>query len=239
MAWRPPAAIAAGVDAAARAGLLIRDFEAAERAGSIRAIAFDKTGTLTEGAPKLVSTTPTPGFAADDILCLAASAQAGSEHPLARATLDAADGKTQPPESFEARPGQGLVVKVQGQIVAIGSANLMVAEGIDLSVMDAAVATAAEGGCSIAFVAIDGALAGLLAFRDEPRAEAAAAIQAVRDAGLTPIMISGDNPAAVAVIAKRLGLTDARAGVAPDMKAAAIRELQAQHGDVAFVGGRR
>ena len=156
--------------AAARAGLLIRDFEAAERAGSIRAIAFDKTGTLTEGAPKLVSTTPAPGFAADDMLRLAASAQAGSEHPLAQATVDAAGGAAQPPESFEARPGQGLVAKVQGQIVAIGSANLMVAEGIDLSVMDAAVATAAEGGCSIAFVAIDGALAGLLAFRDEPRA---------------------------------------------------------------------
>ena len=85
-----PAAIAAGVDAAARAGLLIRDFEAAERAGSIRAITFDKTGTLTEGTPKLVSKTPAPGFAADDILRLAASAQAGSEHPLAQATVDAA-----------------------------------------------------------------------------------------------------------------------------------------------------
>lgn len=231
-----PAAIAAGVDAAARAGLLIRDFEAAERAGSIRAITFDKTGTLTEGTPKLVSKTPAPGFAADDILRLAASAQAGSEHPLAQATVDAAGGAAQPPESFEARPGQGLVAKVQGQTIAIGSTNLMVAEGVIVDMLDAAVATAAEGGCSIAFVAVDGALAGLLAFRDEPRSEAAAAIQAVRDAGLTPVMISGDNPAAVAVIAKRLGLTDARAGVAPDMKAAAIRELQAQHGGVAFVG---
>ena len=231
-----PAAIAAGVDAAARAGLLIRDFEAAERAASIRAIAFDKTGTLTEGKPKLVSTTAAPGFAADDILRLAASAQAGSEHPLAQATVDAAGGKAQPPESFEARPGQGLVAKVQGQAIAIGSANLMAAEGIAVEMLDAAVAKAGEGGCSIAFVAVDGALAGLLAFRDEPRAEAAAAIQAVRDAGLTPVMISGDNPAAVAVIAERLGITDARAGVAPDMKAAAIRELQAQHGGVAFVG---
>lgn len=81
--------------------------------------------------------------------------------------------------------------------------------------MDSAVADAAEGGCSITFVAIDVALAGLLAFRDEPRAEAAA------------------------VIAERLGLTDARAGVAPDMKATAIQELQAQQGSVAFVGGRR
>ena len=211
-----PAAIAAGVDAAA--------------------IAFDKTGTLTEGKPKLVSTTAAPGFAADDILRLAASAQAGSEHPLAQATVDAAGGKAQPPESFEARPGQGLVAKVQGQAIAMGSANLMAAEGIAVEMLDAAVAKAGEGGCSIAFVAVDGALAGLLAFRDEPRAEAAAAIQAVRDAGLTPVMISGDNPAAVAVIAERLGITDARAGVAPDMKAAAIRELQAQHGGVAFVG---
>ena len=87
----------------------------------------------------------------------------------------------------------------------------MVAEGVIVDMLDAAVATAAEDGCSIAFVAVDGALAGLLAFRDEPRSEAAAAIQAVRDAGLTPVMISGDNPAAVAVIAKRLG-TDGCAG---------------------------
>ncbi len=231
-----PATIAAGVDAAARAGLLIRDFEAAERAARIRAIAFDKTGTLTEGSPKLVSATPAPGFSADSIMRISASAQAGSEHPLAQATVDAAGGNAEPPESFEARPGQGLVAQVQGQAVAIGSANLMVAEGIAVDTLDSAVADAAEGGCSIAFVAVDGALAGLLAFRDEPRAEAAAAIQAVRDAGLMPVMLSGDNTAAVAVIAKRLGLTDARAGVAPDMKAAAIQELQAQQGGVAFVG---
>ena len=231
-----PAAISAGVDAAARAGLVIRDFEAAERAASIRTIAFDKTGTLTEGTPKLISATPAPGFSADSILRITASAQAGSEHPLAQATVAAAGGNAEPPESFEARPGQGLVAQVQGQAVAVGTASLMLAEGVAVDTLDSAVADAAEGGCSVAFVALDGALAGLLAFRDEPRVEAADAIQAVRDAGLAPVMFSGDNAAAVAVIANQLGLTDARAGVAPDMKAAAIRELQAQQGGVAFVG---
>lgn len=231
-----PAAIAAGVDAAARAGLLIRDFEAAERAASIHAIAFDKTGTLTEGAPKLVNTTPASGLDAEALLNLAASAQAGSEHPLARAVVEAAADEAQPPESFEARPGQGLVARVRGQTVAIGSAALMDAEDIDVAALNDAVETAADGGCSIAFVAVDGVLAGLLAFRDEPRAEAAAAIQAVRDAGLTPVMISGDNTAAVAAIAAPLGITDARAGVAPDMKAAAIQALKTEHGGVAFVG---
>ncbi len=231
-----PAAIAAGVDAAARAGLLIRDFEAAERAASIRAVAFDKTGTLTEGAPKLVRYVALEGWDAAEMLGLAASAQAGSEHPLVRATVDAAGGVAAPPTRFEARPGRGLVAIVEGQTIAIGSEQMMQAEGISTAASHSAVADAAETGCSIAFVAIEGALAGLLAFRDEPRPEAAAAIQAVTAAGLTPVMISGDNAAAVSAIAQTLGLADARAGVAPDMKAAAIRELQAAHGGVAFVG---
>lgn len=230
-----PVAIAAGVDAAARAGLLIRDFEAAERAIGIRTIAFDKTGTLTEGAPKLVRLSPALGHVEADVLRIAASAQAGSEHPLARATVDAAGGLVPAPEAFEALPGQGLVATVNGQVVVIGAADLMAAKGIATETLNDAAATASEEGCSIAFVAIDGVLAGLLAFQDAPRPEAAEAIQAVLAAGLHPVMISGDNAAAVAVIAKRLGIEDARAGVAPDMKAAAIHDLQAQ-GGVAFVG---
>lgn len=235
-----PAAIAAGVDAAARAGLLIRDFEAAERAASIRIMAFDKTGTLTEGAPKLVTIEPAPGFEGDAVLRIAATAQGGSEHPLAQAIVNAAEeaggGAISLPDAFEARPGLGLSATVTGDQVIIGSAALMAVDGVDHTALQPAAAAAANTGCSVAFVAINGALAGLLAYRDEPRETSFAAIQAVKDAGLRPVLISGDNKAAVAVIAERLGIEDWRAGVAPDLKARAVQELAAEHGGVAFVG---
>ncbi len=233
-----PAALVAGTGAAARAGILIRDITALERAHAVDTVAFDKTGTLTRGAPVLVAI-DTLGDAPETLLALVAAAQQGSEHPLARATLAAASERglaLAPVETFAARPGLGLVARVQGRVIRIGRAELLAEAGIDTAPLQSRAAQRAAAGCSLAWVAIDGQPAGLLAFADELRPHAQAAVAELKAQGLRTVMLSGDQREVADRVARRLGIEEVFAPLLPEAKVAKLAELRARGHVVAMVG---
>ncbi len=230
-----PAAIMAGTGAAARAGILVRDVAAIEHARETTLVAFDKTGTLTEGRPRLAALHAAPGLAEEDALRLAASLQAGSEHPLARAVL-AASGPAAPAAEFRALPGRGVEGVVDGRQVALGSPRLLAERGAATGTLaGAATAEAAQGRSLAWLIEGDRALA-LLAFEDAEKPGAAAAIAGLRAMGVRAAMLSGDIPEAAEAVARRLGLDEVAAGVLPEGKAAQVAAWQKQGHRVAMVG---
>jgi len=233
-----PTAIMAGTGVAARAGILIKDAEALELARNVHTVAFDKTGTLTLGQPRLLALVAVDGDE-DALLRTAAALQAGSEHPLARAVLAAAgERQLATPGSREARAvaGRGIEAQVDGRLWRLGSERWMQENRVELSPLAAQAAQLQSAGRSIAWLADgDGRLHGLLAFGDQPRPEAAAAIRALDGMGIRSVLISGDHRAAAETLAGAVGIREVRADVLPEHKAQAVRELAAD-GPVAMVG---
>lgn len=233
-----PTAIVAGTGAAAKAGILIRDVAVLEHMHALDTVAFDKTGTLTEGAPRLADIKV---FAGDEteVLRIAASLQASSEHPLARAVVAAAEERgidRSKARDVSAKVGSGIVGTVDGQRVAIGNRTLMEAEGVDLAGREDAVAAMEAAGRTVPLVAIDGSLAAALAIEDTLRAETPAAIAALKEMGLRTLMLSGDAKRVAAAIGERSGIDDVNAGLTPDAKVAKIEALRAEGRIVAMVG---
>ncbi len=243
-----PTAIMAGTGVAAKFGILIKDAEALEVAHRVDTVAFDKTGTLTEGKPRLLALVPAPGVEDAAALRTTASLQSGSEHPLARAVLAAAQAQSlalTEPQDARAVPGRGTEGRVDGRTVLIGSQRWMQELGVDLTPFEAAALQQQAQGATVSIVAVRDhggapprALA-LLAFGDEPKAGAAAAIAELHARGLRAVMISGDNRGAADAVARRLGLNpevgEVMADVLPGDKAAAIVALR--QGDAFGVGG--
>ena len=234
-----PTAIMAGTGVAARAGILFKDAEALEVARRVTTVAFDKTGTLTQGRPVLTELLPVHG-STEDLLALAAALQAGSEHPLAKAVLASAQGlEVTAAEEIRALAGRGLTGRVGGRGVWLGSTQLMRDLRVDLSVQEAQGERLGASGHTVSWLAAEQGgeirLRGLLAFRDEPRAQSAEAIAGLHAMGLRTVMISGDNPGAAKAVADKLGIGEVRANVLPDGKAEVIAELQ-RTGTVAMVG---
>ena len=230
-----PAAIMAGTGAAARAGILLRDVAAIERAQAVTLVAFDKTGTLTEGKPRLAAIHAAPGVTEAEALALAAALQAGSEHPLARAVL-AASGPATPADAFRALPGRGVEGSVGGRSIALGSPRLLAERGAGPGALaDAATAEAAQGR-SLAWLIEGNRALALLAFEDAEKPGAAAAIAGLRALGLRSAMLSGDIPEAAEAVARRLGIDEVAAGVLPEGKAARVVDWQKQGITVAMVG---
>ncbi len=216
-----PTAVMVGSGAASRRGILVRSAEALERLASVRAIAFDKTGTLTLGKPRVVQ-------AEDDVLAPAAAIAAASTHPLSVAIVEAARqrGLTLPPAGNIAEtPGVGLMGMVMGERVEIISAAKAAERRIGLPETpdDASVSAILRGGV----------LVGVIAFRDEPREEAAGLIADLRAQGIEPHLLSGDRPGVVSAIAARLGIDPANAhgGLSPEEKVAMVRTLSGQAGE--------
>jgi Cu+-exporting ATPase len=230
-----PAAIMAGVGAAARAGILVRDAEALERAARVWLVAFDKTGTLTEGRPRLAAMHVAPGIAPGWALAAAARLQAGSEHPLARALAEAVPGAA-PAGAFRALPGRGVEGEVEGRALALGSPRLLAERGAAPGALaEAADAEAAQGRTLAWLIEGDRALA-LLAFEDAPREGAAEAVAALTRAGIGTLLLSGDHPAAARAAAKRLGVAEAEGALLPEDKQARIAALAKDGRHVAMVG---
>jgi len=238
-----PTAIMAGTGVAARAGILIKDAEALETTRGLRTIAFDKTGTLTLGAPKLATL---QAVESDDgrLLSLAAALQQGSEHPLARAVLEAASARGDlpaPAADTAVLQGRGIEGAVAGEYVVLGSARLMQELGIELGALAHVGDEQASQGHSVSWLAAGTRqaprLVGLLAFGDPPRPEAAEAIALLKAQGIRSVMVSGDNAGAARAVATALGMdpTDVRADVLPADKADVVRELSAD-GPVGMVG---
>jgi Cu+-exporting ATPase len=233
-----PAAIMAGTGAAARAGILVRDAEAIERAKSVTLVAFDKTGTLTEGRPRLAALHPAPGLDAAEALALAAALQAGSEHPLARAVLTAHGGTPPAVESFRALPGRGVEAAVQGRRLALGSPRLLAESGADPGALAALAEAEAAQGRSLAWLVEPAAhrVLALLSFEDAEKPRAQDAVAALRAMGVEVAMLSGDVAPAAQAVADRLGITRVAAEVLPEGKAAQVAAWKQGGARVAMVG---
>ena len=240
-----PAAIMAGTGVAARHGILIKDAQALELAHQVQTVAFDKTGTLTVGQPRLLGQQAAPGQDAMTVLALAAAVQSGSEHPLARAVLAAAQGLELPAaRDAQAVPGCGVTARVDGRELLLGSLRWLHEEGLDPQLWRPAVEAFELQGASLSALAERTAtgLSGLLlmAFGDEPKAGAREALDALRARGLRLVMLSGDRRAAAEAMARRLGLRpdqgEVLAEVLPADKAHAIAKLREGGRVVAMVG---
>lgn len=238
-----PAAIMAGTGAAARAGILVRDAEAIERAHDVTLVAFDKTGTLTEGRPRLAALHPAAGVEEAEALRLAAALQAGSEHPLARAVLARLGEAAAPPpaEEFRALPGRGVAGTVEGRHLLLGSPRLLAEGGADPGPLAARAEEESGRGRTPAWLieATPGKaprVLALLAFEDAEKPGAALAIAGLRRMGIRVAMISGDSRAAAEAVAQRLGLDDVAAEVLPADKAARIEAWRRQGERVGMVG---
>ncbi len=232
-----PTALMAGTGVAARAGILIRDAETLEAARHIDTVVLDKTGTLTEGKPAV---TEILSAAADEetVLALAAAAQTGSEHPLARAVLTRAEGLPLPPLSdFQSVPGLGLVATVGGRRIVLGNRALMATNRVPITV-DAAATTLEARGRSVMFLAdlAPPALLGAIAVTDPLRTTAAAAVHRLHAMGIATVLLTGDNRHAAEAVAASLGISDVRAEVLPGDKAAVTAQLQKHGHCVAMVG---
>ncbi|MGW0911368.1 heavy metal translocating P-type ATPase [Streptomyces sp. NPDC002784] len=221
LATMPP--LLSAIANAGRHGVLVKSAVAMERLGEIDTTALDKTGTLTEGAPEVTGVRPLPdsGLDEDALLALAASAEHPSEHPLARAIVAAARGRglaLAPAEDFSAIPGQGVTATVDGRRVSVGRAE-------------------ADSDATVVQVHRDGTPVGTLALTDRLRAEAPATTAALTAlTGTAPVLLTGDHAGAAARVAEATGLTDVRAGLLPEDKVDAVRDLQQRGRKVLFVG---
>jgi Cu+-exporting ATPase len=231
--------IMVGVGRGARAGILIRDAEALEAFERVDTIVIDKTGTLTEGKPKLTSVVTAPGVDEDTLVRLSASVEQASEHPLARAIIEAAkarDLSLDQVSNFVAHPGKGATGNVGGNAVALGNAALMGDLNIAVSEFDIAAEAARASGATTIYVAIDGRLAGVIAVADPIKASAKAAIAALRSQGLRIVMLTGDNATTARAVASQLAITEIEAGVLPERKGDVVQRLRNEGRRVAMVG---
>jgi Cu+-exporting ATPase len=237
----------AGTGVAAKHGILIKDAQALEMAHRVQTVAFDKTGTLTVGQPRLIEHLVAPGHDVTTALAWAASVQSGSEHPLARAVLKAAQAqglKTSTPQDLSAVPGRGVQAQVDGRQLLLGSLRWLQQEGMDNALWAEDVKALQSQGATLSALAergpdgVQGVL--LMAFGDEPKAGAQEALAALRERGLKLVMISGDNQAAAEAMARRLGLRpedgEVLADVLPGDKAAQVQKLREGGRIVAMVG---
>jgi Cu+-exporting ATPase len=234
-----PMSIMVGVGRGARAGILIRDAQALEAFERVDTIVIDKTGTLTEGRPKLASMVTAAGADENTLVMFAASVEQASEHPLARAIIEAAKGRglsLEETSNFAAYPGKGATGTVQGKTVALGNALLMAELDIATSGLDAAAEAARTAGATAIYLALDGRAAGVLAVADPIKASAKAAVVALRSEGLRIVMLTGDNATTARAVAAQLGITEIEAGVLPERKSEVVQRLRQEGRRVAMVG---
>jgi Cu+-exporting ATPase len=237
-----PTAIAVGMGRGAEAGVLIKNGAALERAGNIDTVVFDKTGTLTRGRPDVVAVEALNGAAVDEVLALAAAAEAPSEHPYAKALVRHAGARgaaVATPTAFRSIPGRGVRAEVGDFTVRVGSPAFLAEEGVDLAGggADAArVAALAEGGRAVLGVARGRVLLGLVALADTVKDGAAGEVARLHRAGLGTVLVTGDAEAPARMVAQSVGIADVEWGVPPERKSDAVRRVQAAGRRVAMVG---
>ena len=234
-----PMSIMVGVGRGAGLGVLIRDAEALERLERVDTLLVDKTGTLTEGRPAVTAIVPLGGYDEEHVLRLAAALERSSEHPLAEAIVRAAEerGLALPPATgFASLTGKGVLGEVEGQHVALGTDAMLRERGIPVDAAATQVEALRGQGATAMYVAVSGELAGLVAVADPVKASTAAAIAALRAAGVQVVMVTGDNRVTAAAVARRLGIAEVEAEVLPAGKAALVERLRAQGRVVAMAG---
>ena len=233
-----PTAIVTGTGAAARAGILIKDVEALERAHRIDTVVFDKTGTLTEGRPMVVDMDSLESVE-KELWSLAGSVQAGSEHPLARAITDGAKQRSirlDPVSDFRSYTGRGVRGRVGNSNVVIGNRGLMLDQDVETGPGEDRAAQWEEEAKTTIWIAVDGQLAGLMAIADPVRSEAREAAQTLSSMGVKTIMLSGDASEVAAAVALQVGIDRAKAPVHPEDKASEVESLRTSGHVVGMVG---
>ena len=234
-----PTAIMVGTGKGAENGILIKSGQALEAAYQLDTIVFDKTGTITVGKPSLTDLLPLSDFNRSDLLQLVASAEQHSEHPLAQAILEAAEEEgldLLPVSHFEAMVGRGLSAQVEGKRLLVGNESLIKEKHIDSSAFQGQLLELSQEGKTAMFVAIDGQLAGILAVADEIKSSSLLAVQELQSMGLEVVMLTGDREETATAIAQKAGIQKVIAGVLPDGKATAIKNLQEAGKKLAMVG---
>lgn len=240
-----PTAIMVGTGKGAENGVLIKGGEALETAHQINTIVFDKTGTITEGKP-VVTDIITNGISEDEILALAASAEKGSEHPLGEAIVRGAEEKNldfKTIEEFNAIPGHGIEVKIDGKDIFLGNLKLMKEKNVELDILsndnknlqNESERLAGEGKTPM-YISIDGTLRGIIAVADTVKPSSKGAIESLHKMGIKVAMITGDNKKTADAIAKQVGIDIVLAEVLPEDKANEVKKLQGENAKVAMVG---
>ena len=233
-----PTAIMVGTGLGARRGILFKSAIAIEQSAHLDTVVLDKTGTLTRGEPEVVEIAA-DGLGEHELLRLVGAVERESEHPLAEAIVRAASERgISPPraEGFEAIAGHGATARVDGRSVVAGNGRLLERERVSLGALADRAEQMAGAGRTVVHVAVDGRAAGLIAVADAPRETAAEAIAALRELGLRPVMLTGDNRHTAERVAAELGIEEVLAEVLPGDKAAKVAELQSQGRRVAMVG---
>lgn len=243
-----PTAIMAAIGNATKHGFLVRQGDALERLAKARIVTFDKTGTLTYGKPEVVAVEPcvkgsdSDNLSSNDLYGLCAAAEQLSEHPLGQAVVEcyrkAYPSKTLPEaSSFEMIPGQGVKANIQSHLVCAGNLKLMAAIGVDIhqDAMQKADENLSKG-CSVIFVAVDGTYIGFIALADTVRNESAAMVKELKDMGVKPVLLTGDNPNSAWTIAKGLRISEIHANCLPEDKLNHIGTYQKNGLAVCMVG---
>jgi Cu+-exporting ATPase len=234
-----PVSIMVGVGRGASLGVLIKNAEALEIMEKVDTLVVDKTGTLTEGRPSVTGIAASDGFENDEILRIAAGVERASEHPLARAVVEAAEraGLSVPDVGdFDSPTGKGVIGTVEGHRVVLGSANFLSSYGLDVSPLTAAADRLRDGGATVIFIGVDDRLAGIVAIADPIKETTQSALKALRAGGIEVVMLTGDNRVTAQAIARELGIDRVEAEVLPDHKSDIVKALR-QDGHVVAMAG--
>lgn len=239
MGLATPTSIMVGTGRAAELGVLFRKGEALQALREVRVVALDKTGTLTKGRPELTDLVPAKGFERNEVLELVAAVEIRSEHPIAKAIVEASKQggiSLSRVEAFEAVPGFGVSARVAGRSVEVGADRYMARLGHAVGALGEAAKRLADEGKSPLFAAIDGRLAAVIAVADPMKETTPEAIGALHALGLKVVMITGDNAGTAAAVARQLGIDEVAAEVLPDGKVEALKRLGRGGAKLAFVG---
>jgi P-type Cu+ transporter len=237
MGLATPTSIMVGTGKAAEMGVLFRNSQTLQSLQETQVIALDKTGTLTKGKPELTDFIVLEGFERDHVLKLVASVEQLSEHPVARAIVQAAkEIKLEQPEQFENVPGYGVSARVSGMNVMVGADRMMIQNGLDVGAFSSESNRLGDQGKTPLYAAIDGKLAAIIAVADPIKVGSLEAVRALHRLGFKVAMITGDNARTAQAIGRQLEIDDVLAEVLPDGKSNTIRNLQARGQKVAFVG---
>jgi P-type Cu+ transporter len=234
-----PMSIMVGVGRGAQAGVLIKNAEALERFEKVDTLVVDKTGTLTEGKPRVTAIHTLPGLDDAELLTLAASLERASEHPLAHAIVSAANERgliLLEATDFDSPVGKGVTGRVGAQTVVIGNRRFLAESGIESRELAEEAERLREDGATVIFVAVERRAAGLIAIADPIKDTTPGALQALRQEGVSVVMLTGDNWTSARAVAKRLGIDEVEAEVLPEDKSKVVNRLREAGRVVAMAG---
>ena len=234
-----PISITVGLGRGALAGILIKDADALERLEKVDMLVIDKTGTLTQGRAQLCAIRTVPGLSEQDLLRMAASLEQKSEHPIARAIVQAAQDRSlhlTNPTDFNSPVGKGVTGKIDGRSILIGGSALVFDQGVSTQALDQEAEALRANGAIVVFVLLDGVIAGLTAVADPVKPNSQRAIEQLRLLGIEIVMLTGDNRTTALSIAKKLGIEQVKAEILPQDKAQIVQDLRKGGRTVAMIG---